>query len=165
MVTRLLKLSLVASLALFHLLVVIDNVIDFQTNFEFVRHVLSMDSTFPGTHAHARAITSPAFHVPLYVAIIVWEAMAGVLLAWGCVNLLRKRLAQPPDFHSAKRVAIIGMTCSLLLWLVGFIDIGGEWFMMWQSQTWNGQQEAFRMFVVVALVLLVVLQPELEVQP
>lgn len=36
---------------------------------------------------------------------------------------------------------------------------------MWQSPTWNGQEAAFRMFTVVGLVLLIVLQPDGEAQP
>jgi predicted small integral membrane protein len=60
-------------------------------------------------------------------------------------------------FNAAKRLPVMGLTLSLLLWLVAFLCVGGEWFLMWQSQTWNGQQEAFRMFTVVALVLLIVM--------
>jgi predicted small integral membrane protein len=51
------------------------------------------------------------------------------------------------------------------MWLVAFLAIGGEWYEMWQSQTWNGQGEAFRMFVVVGLILLLLLQPDSEAQP
>jgi predicted small integral membrane protein len=36
---------------------------------------------------------------------------------------------------------------------------------MWQSHTWNGQEPAFRMFAVVALVLLILIQQESEQQP
>jgi predicted small integral membrane protein len=36
---------------------------------------------------------------------------------------------------------------------------------MWQSHTWNGQEEAFRMFAVVGLVLLILLHPDAEGQP
>jgi predicted small integral membrane protein len=50
----------------------------------------------------------------------------------------------------------------LLLWLVAFLSIGGEWFLMWQSAIWNGEEAAFRMFVVVALVLLYLVMPEAE---
>ena len=34
--------------------------------------------------------------------------------------------------------------------------------MMWQSQRWNGQEAAFRMFTVVGIVLVLVVQPESE---
>jgi predicted small integral membrane protein len=68
-------------------------------------------------------------------------------------------------FNAATRAAIMALTLSLLMWLVAFLSVGGEWFLMWQSHTWNGQEEAFRMFAVVGLVLLIVLQPDTEGQP
>jgi predicted small integral membrane protein len=51
------------------------------------------------------------------------------------------------------------------MWLVAFLSIGAEWFLMWQSHTWNGQDAAFRMFAVVGIVLIVLLLPETEGQP
>ena len=47
-----------------------------------------------------------------------------------------------------------------LLYYIGFIAIGGEWFAMWQSSTWNGQQSAFRFLTCAMLVMIVVLVPE-----
>jgi predicted small integral membrane protein len=38
----------------------------------------------------------------------------------------------------------------------------GEWFAMWQSQVWNGQQPAFRILVSILLVLIFVAQPDAE---
>jgi predicted small integral membrane protein len=46
---------------------------------------------------------------------------------------------------------------------VAFLGVGGEWFLMWQSQTWNGQAAAFRMFTVTGVVLVLVLIPEREI--
>ena len=43
---RIAKLVMVGLLAVFALLAAADNVIDYDTNFEFVGHVLSMDTTF-----------------------------------------------------------------------------------------------------------------------
>jgi predicted small integral membrane protein len=37
-------------------------------------------------------------------------------------------------------------------WFVGFMVIGGEWFLMWQSSTWNGQEAAFRFYLTVLAV-------------
>jgi predicted small integral membrane protein len=64
------------------------------------------------------------------------------------------------QFAAALNVAVIALTTSLLMWLVAFLDVGGEWFLMWQSQLWNGQEEAFRMFTIVGVVFLVVVQRE-----
>jgi predicted small integral membrane protein len=55
---RITKIVMVASLALFALLVTFDNLTDYDTNYAFVRHVLSMDTTFPGNELLYRRITS-----------------------------------------------------------------------------------------------------------
>ena len=79
--------------------------------------------------------------------------------AWKLFRALRKPAA---EFNAAKQMAIGALTLSMLMWLVAFLSIGGEWFLMWQSHTWNGQDAAFRMFVVVGVVLLILLQPDGE---
>jgi predicted small integral membrane protein len=33
---------------------------------------------------------------------------------------------------------------------------------MWQSKTWNGQDAAFRMFTVIGIVLIILVQPEAQ---
>ena len=165
MTTRWAKLLLFASIATFYSLTVFDNLTDFDSNYQFVRHVLLMDSTFPGNHGMWRAIHAPGLHLAFYWSIIAWEVVTTVLMWWGVVNLLRAMRQPAVQFNSQKRIAIAALTLSLLMWLGAFIDIGGEWFMMWQSSSWNGQQEAFRMFAIISLVLLLVLQPETDSQP
>ncbi len=54
---RLAKITMVASLAAFALLAAYNNIVDYDSNFEFVRHVLSMDTTFPGNALKHRAVT------------------------------------------------------------------------------------------------------------
>ena len=164
MITRTAKLLLLCALALFHTLVAFNNIMDFDTNYQFVRHVLMMDSTFPSSHAHWRAIGAPASHVAFYMGIIVWEALIALLLWAGSVHLLRGLRGSAAAFNSAKRIPVMGLALSLLMWLVAFLCVGGEWFLMWQSQAWNGQQEAFRMFAVVALVLLIVMHADRDEQ-
>jgi predicted small integral membrane protein len=165
MITRTAKMLLVAGVALFYSLVVFNNLTDFDSNYQFVRHVLSMDSTFPGNHGMWRAVPSPAFHMAFYLGIIAWEILTTVLLWWGAVQLLRKMKYSATVFNSAKGVALAALTLSMLMWLVAFLSVGAEWFLMWQSKTWNGQDAAFRMFAVVGLVVLIVLQPDTEGQP
>jgi predicted small integral membrane protein len=38
--------------------------------------------------------------------------------------------------------------------------VAGEWFAMWQSATWNGQEAVFRFYVAVLAVLIFVNQPD-----
>ena len=48
MTSRIAKIFLLAGIALFYTLVVFNNLTDFDSNYQFVRHVLAMDTTFPG---------------------------------------------------------------------------------------------------------------------
>jgi len=165
MMTRTAKFVLVAAVAVYCGVVVFNNVTDFNSNYAFVHHVLRMDSTLPGNHGMWRAITSPQVHMLFYLSIIGWEAIAGLLLLVGALRLFAARRAPIVAFDQAKRLAVAGLTLALLMWLFAFLTVGGEWFLMWQSQQWNGQQAAFRMFTVVGIVLLLVNQPERETQP
>jgi predicted small integral membrane protein len=165
MTSRIAKMLLLAGMALFYTLVVFNNLTDFNSNYQFVRHVLSMDTTFPGNHGLWRALPSPAWHLAFYIGIIAWEIATTILLWWGFALLLREIRLGAQEFNAAKRVPVIALTLSLLIWLVAFLAVGGEWFMMWQSHDWNGQEAAFRNFAVVGLVLLILVQPETDQQP
>lgn len=164
MITRAAKLALVVGIAIYYALVVFDNLTDFDSNYQFVRHVLSMDSTFPGNHSMWRALPAPGFHLAFYVGIIGWEIATTILLWWGAVRMLRAIRLPASAFNAAKRVPIMALTVSLLLWLVAFLSVGGEWFLMWESPTWSGVNAAFRMFTVVGLILLILLQQDVEDQ-
>ncbi len=165
MITRTAKLLLLAGIALDYTLVVFNNLTDFNSNYQFVRHVLMMDSTFAGNHGMWRALPSPAFHMVFYISIIAWEAATMILLWWGAVRLVRALRLPAAVFNQAKRVSVMALTLSMLMWLVAFLTVGAEWFLMWQSRAWNGQEAAFRMFAVVGLVLLILLQPDTDAQP
>jgi predicted small integral membrane protein len=46
------------------------------------------------------------------------------------------------------------------LWFFGFLVIAGEYFAMWQSTAWNGQEAAFRTTMVILGVLIFVSLPD-----
>lgn len=159
---RLLKTAMVASVALFALLVAFNNLVDYPSNYEFVRHTLSMDTTFPGNALRARAISSPVLWTAAYWLIILAEAVTGAVLAFAAVRLLATMRARAGLFNTAKRHVVIGAGLGFLLWFTGFLVVGGEWFAMWQSTAWNGQEPAFRFYVTLLLVALFVNQPDGE---
>jgi predicted small integral membrane protein len=165
MTQRAIKSVLVFGVAVFYSLVVFNNITDYGSNYEFVRHVLMMDSTFPGNRGMWRAIHSPLLHTAFYLSIITWETITMLLCWWGGFRMARAFDGPAAAFQQAKRVSIAALTLSLLMWLVAFLAVGGEWFLMWQSKTWNGQDAAFRMFTVVGIVLLLVVQPDADGQP
>jgi predicted small integral membrane protein len=147
------------SSALFALLVAVDNVIDYGTNYAFVQHVLSMD-TVSGTHLIGRAITDPAIWRLAYAAIIAGEALTGLCFLAGAIALFTRLRASPAQFAEAKTLAVAGGAVDFLVWFFGFLVIGGEWFQMWQSPTWNGQEPAFRFVVILLVLILFIMQPE-----
>jgi len=165
MTLRAAKLLLVLAVALFYTFVVFNNLTDYDSNYQFVRHVLMMDSTFSANHGMWRALNSPAWHTAFYLSIIGWEAVTMLLCWWGGWQLTRALRGPAAAFHRAKRVGIAGLSLALLMWLVSFLSVGGEWFLMWQSKTWNGQEAAFRMFTVIGIVLLLVALPDADDQP
>ncbi len=165
MITRCAKILLLAGIAIFYTLVVFNNLTDFDSNYQFVHHVLAMDSTFPGNHGLWRALPSTSIQLAFYLSIITWEVITMLLLWWSVVSLIRTLRALAVDFNRAKRVSVIALTLSMLMWLVAFLSVGAEWFLMWQSHTWNGQEAAFRMFTVVGIVFLLLIQPDADTQP
>src|SRR5215211_6285548 len=122
------KIVLVAAIALFASLVAFGNLTDYNTNFVFVQHVLSMDTVFPFSTITYRAITSPALHHTAYALIIAAEITIAVLCWIGAYILVRNLRAKATTFNGAKTFAILGLTLGFLLWQVGFMAIGGEWF-------------------------------------
>src|SRR5262249_2654733 len=125
------KAATVAAIALFASFVTFGNLTDYNTNFVFVEHVLSMDTIFPFSTIKYRAITNPALVHAAYALIIAMEAATAVLCWIGAGALARRLRADADTFNRAKSVAVVGLTLGFLLWQVGFMSIGGEWVGMW----------------------------------
>ena len=134
MALRVSEAVLVLAIALFYTILVLNNITDYGSNYEYVRHVLMMDSTFPGNHLMWRAVNSPLVHTVFYIGIIALESVTMLLCWWAGVRLLKSYRADRAQFADALNVAVIALTTSLLMWLVAFLDVGGEWFLMWQSK-------------------------------
>ena len=160
LITRLAKAFLCLPLALFGLLVAVDNIIDYGTNYAFVQHVLSMDTTFPGNALMGRAITDPAVWQLGYAAIIVGEALTGLCFLAAALALMANLRAPSAQFARAKTWTVVAGTVGFLVWFLAFAVIGGEWFQMWQSQTWNGQEPAFRFVMTILAVVIFIAQRE-----
>jgi len=53
---------------------------------------------------------------------------------------------------------LIDYRSNFLVWFLGFMVVAGEWFAMWQSKSWNGQEAAFRFYMPILAVLIFVNQ-------
>ncbi len=158
LVFRLVQILWLATIALFALLAGWNNLVDYDSNFEFVRHVLSMDTTFPGNRLVGRAVTAPTLWTGAYWLIIAAELATGLMCALGACAMWRVRSADAASFDAAKRWGLAGLALGFAIWGLGFFVIAGEWFAMWQSSTWNGRMSAFQFSVLIGLAL-VLLRP------
>jgi predicted small integral membrane protein len=165
LIARYAKIVMSLCLAAFCLLVAFDNLTDYGTNYLFVQHVMSMDTTFPGNALMYRSITSPVLWQIVYALIIAAEGITGILFLAGAIRLIQARNAPAPIFNEAKGLVIAAATLAFLVWFFGFMVVAGEWFAMWQSQTWNGQEAAFRFYMAVLGVLIFVALPDGDLGP
>lgn len=157
MYTRLSKIMMVLAFALYASLVAFNNLTDYNSNFFITAHVLLMDTTFPENQGRWRAIESPFMHHAAYGLIIVTETLIAGLCWLGGLRLCQN-IRNPSSFNQAKGLAILGLSLGFLLWFTGFMTIGGEWFLMWQSEVANGQQAAFRLVMITAAALIYLIQ-------
>ncbi len=153
---RLSKALLSLSVGLLATLVVLNNLTDYWTNFHFVAHVMSMDTTLPTSTTRKRAITNRRWYHAAYFVIIGVEALIAGLCSAGGVAMLRALKADSATFHAAKRWGIAGLLSGVLLWFTGFQVLASEWFGMWMSTEWNGLLGATRLTQAVSAMLVFV---------
>jgi predicted small integral membrane protein len=141
---------------LFFSLTVLNNLTDYSTNFVYVQNILLMNSIYPTSTLTWRAIANPRLHHFFFQCIIAWELLSATLCWIGTVQLALTLRAKADVFNLAKSFTLSGLLVASLLWLGGFLCIGGEWFAMWQSPTWNGQTIAFQLFTITTLAFIFV---------
>ena len=156
---RAMKAVLVASIGAWAVLVAYGNIVDYDANWAFVQHVLSMDTVFPDNPLKSRAITDPTLQRVAYAVIIATEWIVALVCLYGAWRLFRAR-GDRRAFIGAKLPAMFGLTLLWLLYFVGFVAIAAEWFSMWQSQVWNGQAASVRFLTCAMFVMIVLLLPE-----
>lgn len=137
----------VFSAGLFGLFVFAGNLMDYDSNFQFVKHVFSMDTTFEGNALMWRAIESPVVHHIAYIGIIVAEGVFALFGLVGGVLLFRARKADLATYDRARNWGYAAYGVGIAVWFIGFIVIGSEWFAMWQSSTWNGKDTAMPLVI------------------
>src|SRR6476619_325028 len=121
LITRLAKIAMCLSLAIFCLLVAFDNITDPQSNYEFVSHVMSMDTTFPGNHLTYRSVNDPLVWQIVYGLIIATQLVCGGLFLAGAMRMWQTRSDPAAEFQRAKAYAIAGSALAFLLWFFVFM--------------------------------------------
>ncbi|GAA2612694.1 DUF2165 domain-containing protein [Streptomyces axinellae] len=138
--------------ALYFLVVAFDNLTNPASNWEFVKGVLSGDGMAEGNGFEWREIHATWFAAVVYAVVIAGETAAGVLLLHGgACGLLRR--ARSAAWERAQRTVLAGGVVGLLIFFLGFVVIGGNWFAMYLNDKWNGMDPAFQNTVVVLFTL------------
>lgn len=125
---NIIKAIVVATVALFFSLIAFNNLTDFETNGQMIAHILKLESVHNETIAW-RAIENTSIHLWVYWMFIIAEIITAVFCWMGCIRLL--------SGHT--QTATLGLLFGFLIYMVGFVVIGSEWFNLWQSDLSNGQ--------------------------
>jgi predicted small integral membrane protein len=148
---------LILILAVYFTLVLIGNLTDYGTNYAFVENVMKMETTFNSPNTMWRSVNSNIFHHLFYWIIILTEILAAIYLWVGGTRILNKN----KNIQSkGRKTSLNGLFVSMVIWFGYFITIGGEWFLMWQSESWNGIDSAFRMFTISAILFIALLHKD-----
>lgn len=158
---RLLKIVVLFLAGLFGLFVFAGNLMDYNSNYEYVQHVLSMDTTFEGNALMWRAIEGSAIYTIAYWGLIIAEGIFSLLAFIGVYHMLKNIRATGRQFNRAKSFGFYAFILGFAIWYLGFIVIGSEWFAMWQSQIWNGKETAMDITTVwIGFAILLALKDE-----
>ena len=151
---RLIKILFGACIGLYMLIVCFNNITDYNSNFKFVSMVSGMGDVFSKGKTGWRSITNETLHHIMYLFIIAWELTIAILTISGIFKMRQKLKSGTVEFNQSKRLLVIGLSLGVILWFGMFITIGGEWFLMWQSRNWNGQNTAFLLSICFLLFLI-----------
>jgi predicted small integral membrane protein len=151
---RWIKIGFGISIGLYMMLVCINNITDYGTNFQFVSKVSAMEDVFSRDKNGWRSVNNFFLQHMFYVIIIVWEILITMLVGTGVRKMIGKIGANTADFTSSGKWLRTGLFLGVILWFTIFVSLGGEWFLMWQSKTWNGQQTAFLLTICFMLFLM-----------
>jgi predicted small integral membrane protein len=142
---KLLKIALVAGVALVMTITTINNILMPAATYGAIALALSMETTFKNPMEIWRAIVSPGLLWVIAVIIIAAEALGAVLCWVGAARMWGAR-ASAAQFNQSKSTALFGLTFVGLFYFLGWLVIANEWFGMWQSTKMNVLQDAFRLF-------------------
>ena len=100
---RLSKTLMTLSLCFITSLITFTNVTDYSSNYPFVQHVLSMDTTFKDPDVMYRSLTRPWMWTAGYWLIIAGEGVTSLLFLVASVRMLGALDLSPPPPSTAPR--------------------------------------------------------------
>lgn len=156
---RLTQIFVILAVAIYASLVFLGNLMDYNSNYQFVKHVLGMDTTFEDNALMWRSITNEGMVTAAYWLLIAVEGIVAALAWISGIKMLRALKKPYEVFSGAKTLGFYAFMLGFLLWFIGFIGLGSEWFAMWQSDIWNGKQTAMDITTVLGIFLIIFMMP------
>ncbi len=149
----------VLMVAAYYLMVAFDNITNptnpNASNWPFVQGVLSGDGVPVDSGFGYRFIDAQWFQVIAYLGIMAGESLTGIFLVIAGILGLR-RSGSCPRWGGAQKWTFAGGTLGLAVFFLGFMAIGGNWFIMYLNSKWNGLQPAFQNSVMTVFMLVLV---------
>lgn len=153
MINRRIKTAFSLMVGLYLGMIVFNNLTDYNSNFQFVSMVAGMSDVFSAPRNNWRHVDSAFVHHAFYAGIIALEFVIAVLLILGAYRMKKNLAGNAGVFAHAKRYTSIGLALGVFLWFFVFLTVGGEWYLMWQSEKWNAQGNAFSLTLCFLLFL------------
>jgi len=129
-------------------IVVLNNLSAPRSNFLFIEHIMTMDTTYQAPGTVWRAIRSPRVHWAAFVFIVFCEALVAVFGFMGSVELLIHLRMPTAAWDAAKYYGYLSFLVALFVWFFIFQVVGAEWFESWQSEQWNGIRDSIRINLI-----------------
>lgn len=154
---RILKILLVISVAMWGLLGILGNIIDWSGTIGAVEAATSM-STFEGGSENWRATSNPVLIYAGVFFILLMKTAVTLLCSVGAWQMWMARTADNRAFALAKTYALAGCAAAMLMLFAGWIVIAETWFELWRSDIMRDPVlgSAFRYGAMIALIALLV---------
>lgn len=125
------------------------------SNWPFVQGVISGDGVPADSGFEWRFIDATWFQAVAYIGVMTAETITGILLLIAGIKGLRASRTCPRWGH-AQKWTYAGGILGLAVFFLGFMVIGGNWFIMYLNSKWNGLEPAFQNSVMTMLMLILV---------
>jgi predicted small integral membrane protein len=147
------KTILIVTVALWGLVGVLQNIVDWKGTIGAVQAVTSM-VTIDGGAASWQATSNGIVLWLGALFIVLSKLAAGILCAFGAWRMWRARSGDAMAFDDAKNIALAGCGIAVIMLFGGFIVIAESWFELWRSEAMRGPvlESAFRYCGLIALI-------------
>jgi len=158
------KILFMLSIAAWGILGAIANLMAYPDGYYSVEFTFSMQGA-PNAPGLWRAIENPLL-IHLGFAVL-WgsKLAAGLLSAYGTLQLWKNRNASAKAFNEAKVYGLVGAAIALIMLFFGFVVISGPYFELWRDVETMGYEAhvyAFIYFGCIGILTLFIAQPEVE---